>query len=76
MKNIVHVSFSLVCISRESIITILLYNSKIMVQKILRQDGVITRNKIKLKERERRVRPIQEAFRGVVARSKTKKLEE
>jgi len=47
-----------------------------MVQKILRQDGVITRNKIKLKERERRVRPIQEAFRGVVARSKTKKLEE
>jgi len=76
MKNIVHVSFSLVCISRESIITTLLYNSKIMVQKILRQDGVITRNKIKLKERERRVRPIQEAFRGVVARSKTKKLEE
>lgn len=47
-----------------------------MIQKAPTQDGVITRNKAKLKERERRVQAFQEASRGVLSRSKAKELEE
>lgn len=37
---------------------------------------MITRNKVKLKEREKRVQVIQGASRGGLKRSKTKELEE
>jgi len=47
-----------------------------MVQNTSTQDGVITRSKAKLKERERRVQAFQEACRGVLTRSKGKELEE
>ena len=47
-----------------------------MVRKSLIQDGVVTRNKAKLQERERRIQAIEKAFIGVFTRSKAKELEE
>jgi len=47
-----------------------------MVHKTPTRDGVITTNKTKLKEKERRVQVIQEGFIGVLTKRKAKELEE
>jgi len=59
-----------------TLIEILTTYDEIMVWKSPTQDGVVTRNKAKLQERQRRIQAIKEASRGVFTSSKAKESEE